>query len=272
MIACGGTFSPQRWHLLTDVPLFAHTSGRQACDQHALRFPGSAITSAARYNRNKFPEIQCGGEVLVSVSLYPIRDNMPAQLALASPTARITYRREQTRSHACLRLYTGGLPFTAPCLVCYDSSRPASASHPRDLSPERKPHNIIASMEIWRRCRHEMGATMATKRRQATQRESQVSEEQAEATPRRRGPRAGTENARRGGMAVREKYGHDFYAKIGAMGGKKVSERRGPDFYADIGRIGGQRTRETLGIEHYERIGRMGGLRQRKRERQAEQP
>ncbi len=111
---------------------------------------------------------------------------------------------------------------------------------------------------------------MATKRRQATQQVSPVTTEQPESTPRRRGPRAGTENARRGGMAVREKYGHDFFAKIGSMGGKKVRERRGPEFYADIGRLGGQRTRETLGVEHYERIGRMGGLRQRKRERQAD--
>ena len=116
-----------------------------------------------------------------------------------------------------------------------------------------------------------MGAIMATKRRQATQRVSPTSADQAASAPRRRGPRAGTENAKRGGMAVREKYGHDFFARIGAMGGKKVRERRGADFYADIGRIGGQRTRETLGVEHYERIGRMGGLRQRKREQQADQ-
>lgn len=113
---------------------------------------------------------------------------------------------------------------------------------------------------------------MATKRRQTAQPESQTPNDQPGAAPRRRGPRAGTENARRGGVAVREKYGHDFFAKIGAMGGKKVRERRGPDFYADIGRMGGQRTRETLGVKHYERIGRMGGLRQRKRERQSEQP
>ncbi len=117
-----------------------------------------------------------------------------------------------------------------------------------------------------------MGAIMATKKRQTAQRASQEPMEPAEATPRRRGPRPGAENAKHGGIAVREKYGHDFFAKIGAMGGKKVRERRGVDFYADIGRVGGQRTRDTLGIEHYERIGRMGGLRQRKREREGEQP
>ena len=86
---------------------------------------------------------------------------------------------------------------------------------------------------------------------------------------RRRGPRAGSENARRGGMAVREKYGPEFFAKIGAKGGRTVRERRGPDFYATIGRLGGQTTRDTLGVEHYERIGRMGGLRARRREREA---
>lgn len=91
---------------------------------------------------------------------------------------------------------------------------------------------------------------------------------------RRRGPRAGSENARRGGMAVREKYGQEFFARIGAKGGKTVRERRGPEFYARIGRLGGQTTRDTLGADHYERIGRMGGLRARQRERaaQAEKP
>jgi uncharacterized protein len=88
---------------------------------------------------------------------------------------------------------------------------------------------------------------------------------------RRRGPRAGSENARRGGMAVREKYGSEFFARIGAKGGRTVRERRGPDFYADIGRRGGQTTRDTLGVEHYERIGRMGGLRARRREREAQE-
>lgn len=93
----------------------------------------------------------------------------------------------------------------------------------------------------------------------------------AAAPKRRRGPRAGTESARRGGMAVREKYGQEFFAQIGSKGGKSVSARRGSDFYSGIGQKGGARTRERLGIEHYERIGRMGGLRQRQRERLAAQ-
>ena len=93
----------------------------------------------------------------------------------------------------------------------------------------------------------------------------------ADAPARKRGPRAGTENARRGGMAVRAKYGHDFFARIGAKGGQTVRERRGPEFYATIGRMGGLTTRKNLGIKHYERIGRMGGLRAKKRTGRDEQ-
>ena len=87
---------------------------------------------------------------------------------------------------------------------------------------------------------------------------------------RRRGPRAGSENARHGGMAVREKYGPDYFATIGAKGGRTARERHGAEFYAEIGRRGGVRTRDTLGVAHYERIGRMGGLRARKHEREAQ--
>lgn len=111
------------------------------------------------------------------------------------------------------------------------------------------------------------GDTMATRQRKGV--EAPVVAPEAEAPKRRRGPRAGSENARRGGMAVREKYGPEFFAKIGSKGGKTVRERRGPDFYANIGRLGGQTTRETLGVSHYERIGRLGGLRARRREREA---
>ncbi len=107
---------------------------------------------------------------------------------------------------------------------------------------------------------------MATRQNKAI--EQAVAVEEPATPKRRRGPRAGTENARRGGMAVREKYGADFFARIGSKGGKTVRERRGPDFYASIGKRGGETTRDTLGTSHYERIGRMGGLRTRKRDAQ----
>ncbi|HEX4627480.1 MAG TPA: hypothetical protein VH137_01725 [Gemmatimonadales bacterium] len=110
---------------------------------------------------------------------------------------------------------------------------------------------------------------MATRQKKAA--EQTVAVEEPATPKRRRGPRAGSENARRGGMAVREKYGADFFAKIGSKGGKTVRERRWPDFYASIGKLGGETTRDTLGTSHYERIGRMGGLRTRRREREAQE-
>lgn len=78
---------------------------------------------------------------------------------------------------------------------------------------------------------------------------------------RKPGPRPGTEAAKRGGSAARDKYGREFYSKIGSKGGSKVRERHGSDFYAEIGRRGGESTKRHLGAEHYSRIGRIGGKR-----------
>jgi hypothetical protein len=78
-------------------------------------------------------------------------------------------------------------------------------------------------------------------------------------TRRKPGPRPGTEAARRGGTAAREKYGKEFYARIGSKGGATVRERRGSSFYTEIGRRGGEATKRNLGTEHYSRIGRIGG-------------
>ena len=74
----------------------------------------------------------------------------------------------------------------------------------------------------------------------------------------KRGPVAGTEEAKRGGQAVREKYGHDFYARIGKKGGETVKQR-GPAFFAEIGRKGGETTRRSHGVAFYSRIGKAGG-------------
>lgn len=82
-------------------------------------------------------------------------------------------------------------------------------------------------------------------------------------TPTRRkpGPRPGTEAAKRGGTAAREKYGREFYSRIGSKGGSTVRERHGSSFYTEIGRRGGESTKRNLGTEHYSRIGRIGGQR-----------
>src|SRR5262249_6550900 len=82
------------------------------------------------------------------------------------------------------------------------------------------------------------------------------------ASPRRKpGPRPGTDAAKRGGTAARDKYGREFYSKIGAKGGSTVRDRHGSAFYTEIGRRGGESTKRNLGTEHYSRIGRIGGQR-----------
>ncbi len=78
---------------------------------------------------------------------------------------------------------------------------------------------------------------------------------------RKPGPKPGTEAAKRGGTAAREKYGSEFYSRIGSKGGSTVRERHGSNFYTEIGRRGGETTKRNLGVEHYSRIGRIGGQR-----------
>jgi hypothetical protein len=83
-----------------------------------------------------------------------------------------------------------------------------------------------------------------------------------EKRPRRKpGPKPGTEAAKRGGTAARDKYGSAFYSRIGTKGGSTVRERHGSEFYTDIGRKGGESTKRNKGVEHYSRIGRIGGKR-----------
>jgi uncharacterized protein len=52
----------------------------------------------------------------------------------------------------------------------------------------------------------------------------------------KRGPAAGTPEARRGGEAVRAKYGRDFFSRIGKKGGDTVRREHGPDFYRRLRR------------------------------------
>jgi len=73
------------------------------------------------------------------------------------------------------------------------------------------------------------------------------------------GPKPGTPQAKRGGKAVKAKYGAAYYAEIGKKGGTVVSEARGPEFYREIGKKGGTVTTERHGREHYVRIGTKGG-------------
>jgi general stress protein YciG len=81
--------------------------------------------------------------------------------------------------------------------------------------------------------------------------------------PKKRGPQPGSEKAKHGGQAVREKYGPDFYSRIGKKGGEAVKEKHGPAFYAEIGKKGGETTKREHGPEFYSRIGKKGGERGR---------
>ena len=76
---------------------------------------------------------------------------------------------------------------------------------------------------------------------------------------RKRGPVAGTEEARRGGQAVRAKYGKEFFSRIGKKGGDTVRREHGSDFYAQIGKKGGDSTKQRQGADFYARIGKKGG-------------
>src|SRR5690349_25152964 len=79
----------------------------------------------------------------------------------------------------------------------------------------------------------------------------------------KRGPEPGSQKAKHGGQAVREKYGPEFYSKIGKKGGEAVKEKLGPSFYAEIGKKGGESTKRQQGPEFYSRIGKKGGERGR---------
>jgi len=79
----------------------------------------------------------------------------------------------------------------------------------------------------------------------------------------KRGPEPGSQKAKHGGQAVREKYGAEFYSRIGKKGGETVKEKRGPQFYAEIGKKGGESTKRQQGSEFYSKIGKKGGERGR---------
>ncbi len=53
-------------------------------------------------------------------------------------------------------------------------------------------------------------------------------------------PALAKEAGRKGGEAVKQKYGAKFYQDIGRKGGETVRRERGSEFYAEIGRKGGE--------------------------------
>lgn len=53
-------------------------------------------------------------------------------------------------------------------------------------------------------------------------------------------PELAKQAGRKGGEAVKRKYGPQFYRDIGKKGGETVKQERGSEFYAEIGRRGGE--------------------------------
>src|SRR5580700_7235382 len=90
------------------------------------------------------------------------------------------------------------------------------------------------------------------------------------ATPKKRKRSKGTgggmtvaEAGRKGGQAVRDKYGPAFYETIGKKGGEAVKAERGHAFYEEIGKKGGESVKAARGASFYEEIGKRGGHRVR---------
>src|SRR6266849_1121734 len=67
------------------------------------------------------------------------------------------------------------------------------------------------------------------------------------------------EAGRKGGLMVRDKYGHSFYEEIGRKGGETVKAERGRSFYEQIGKKGGDTVKAERGAGFYEEIGKKGG-------------
>src|SRR3989337_3754777 len=67
------------------------------------------------------------------------------------------------------------------------------------------------------------------------------------------------EAGRRGGLAVKKKYGPSFYSEIGRKGGQSTKKNYGSDFYSKIGEKGGEVVKDKLGVVFYSDIGRLGG-------------
>lgn len=71
------------------------------------------------------------------------------------------------------------------------------------------------------------------------------------------------EAGRKGGQAVRDKYGPSFYEQIGRKGGEAVKAERGHAFYEEIGKKGGEAVKASRGSGFYSEIGHKGGQRVR---------
>src|SRR5579883_3324738 len=68
-----------------------------------------------------------------------------------------------------------------------------------------------------------------------------------------------SEAGRKGGSAVRDKYGEDYYRRIGKLGGTALKDKRGNDYYRSIAKKGGRANVDKYGPDHFSYIGIKGG-------------
>jgi len=72
-------------------------------------------------------------------------------------------------------------------------------------------------------------------------------------------PMSTVEAGRLGGSVVRDKYGEDYYRRIGTKGGNVLKQKRGHDYYRSIAQKGGQANVEKYGTDHFSEMGKKGG-------------
>jgi general stress protein YciG len=69
-----------------------------------------------------------------------------------------------------------------------------------------------------------------------------------------------SEAGRKGGSAVRDKYGEDYYRRIGKLGGTALKDKRGSDYYRAIAKKGGRANVDKYGPDHFSQMGKKGGM------------
>lgn len=75
----------------------------------------------------------------------------------------------------------------------------------------------------------------------------------------RYGPSHFQEIGTKGGRTVKERYGSSHYSELGTKGGEALKEQMEPGYYAQIGKRGGNVTKQKHGSEYYSSLGKKGG-------------
>jgi general stress protein YciG len=72
-------------------------------------------------------------------------------------------------------------------------------------------------------------------------------------------PTSTSEAGHKRGNTVRNKYGEDYFQRIGRKGGTVLKERRGSEYYRTIAQKGGRANVSKYGSDHFSEMGKKGG-------------